>query len=152
MFYSASTKGFYTPAIHGMNIPNDAVEITDEYYHELLAGQSRGKKIVFDAVAGKPVLIDRPPMTFEQAMRFYDSAVQNRLDTFAATKGYSGISSAVSYAASTNEAFAADGARAIVLRDETWTAFYSIMNDAQQSGNVMPTLDEVIAQLPTLEW
>ena len=42
MFYSKSTGGFYSRAIHGDNIPADAVEITDEEHRELLEGQSRG--------------------------------------------------------------------------------------------------------------
>lgn len=37
--YSPTTKGFYTPEVHGENIPADAVEITDAEYSALLDGQ-----------------------------------------------------------------------------------------------------------------
>jgi hypothetical protein len=64
MFYSKSTGGFYNPAIH-TNIPVDAVEISEEYWNELLDGQAIGKMIVAND-EGYPVLVDRPgPTTAE---------------------------------------------------------------------------------------
>ena len=68
MHYSPSTNGFYTPEIHGENIPADAVEITREHYEALLQGQSSGKRIVADA-NGRPVLADPPPLTLDEAKR-----------------------------------------------------------------------------------
>ncbi len=60
MFYSKSTSGFYDTAIHGDNIPADAVEITKAEHTALLAGQSEGKRIVPGA-GGVPVLQEPPP-------------------------------------------------------------------------------------------
>lgn len=60
MFYSKTTGGFYDTAIHGDNIPADAVEITAEQHAALLQGQSEGKQIVGDE-NGYPVLQDPPP-------------------------------------------------------------------------------------------
>ena len=48
MYYSAQTGGFYDAAIHGDNIPSDAVEITTVYHTELLNEQSAGKMISSD--------------------------------------------------------------------------------------------------------
>lgn len=62
MFYSKSTGGFYDAAIHGDNIPADAVEITTEEHAALLAGQGQGKRIVADA-QGRPMLADPPAPT-----------------------------------------------------------------------------------------
>jgi hypothetical protein len=62
MFYSAKAAGFYDAALHGNNIPPDAVMITSEQHAALLAGQSQGKRIVADA-AGRPFLQDPPPPT-----------------------------------------------------------------------------------------
>lgn len=66
--YSASHRGFYDPAIHGDNIPDDAVGITDEQYAVLLDGQSAGKQIVLDS-NGYPVLQDRPAPTLAEAQQ-----------------------------------------------------------------------------------
>lgn len=62
MFYSKTTGGFYDEAIHGENIPADAVEISAEEHASLLAGQSSGKLIVADET-GHPVLADLPRPT-----------------------------------------------------------------------------------------
>ena len=59
MFYSKSTGGFYTREIHGENIPEDVVEITDEQHAALLEGQSQGQIISADE-EGNPILIDPP--------------------------------------------------------------------------------------------
>lgn len=93
MFYSPSTKGFYDEAIHGVRkllildqnwsgeegaeerntlidnpaclIPVDAIDISEEEYLALLAGQSAGKVIVPGA-GGAPVLAEPAPPTPEQ--------------------------------------------------------------------------------------
>lgn len=46
-YYSPSTGGFFTKEIHGNDIPNDAIEITDEYHQKLLDLQSSGNEIQF---------------------------------------------------------------------------------------------------------
>ena len=60
MFYSKTTGGFYDTAIHGDNIPADAVDITLTEHAALLLGQSQGKLITADTL-GRPVLTDPPP-------------------------------------------------------------------------------------------
>lgn len=65
MFYSKQTNYFYTTEIHGENIPDDAVEITQEQHAALLQGQSEGKVITADE-NGYPILVDPPAPTAEQ--------------------------------------------------------------------------------------
>lgn len=81
ILYSASTGGFYTPAIHGADIPADAVALKrGEIEHgELLTGTTRGQVIVADE-RGYPMLQDRPPET-DEALRL--RALAER-DTFLA--------------------------------------------------------------------
>ena len=59
MFYSASKGGFYSREIHGDNMPEDVIDITDDEYAALLSGQSDGKTIAPDA-SGFPILVDPP--------------------------------------------------------------------------------------------
>ena len=66
MYYAKSTGGFYDTAIHGNSIPADTVEITVEEHQALLEGQSQGKLIQADA-NGRPVLVDPPPLTLDEA-------------------------------------------------------------------------------------
>lgn len=65
MLYSKTTGGFYDRAIHGDNIPADAVEITTDEHAALLAAQSAGKIIQADQ-NGCPVAVDPPKPTAAQ--------------------------------------------------------------------------------------
>jgi hypothetical protein len=78
--------------------------------------------------------------------------VQARLDTFARTKGYDGILTACSYAASSDEAYRADALTCIALRDATWAAFYAVMAAVQSGAAGMPAPDALAALLPPLVW
>lgn len=60
MFYANSTGGFYDDSIHLDGMPADAVEVSDDEYRVLLAGQSQGRFIVIDD-GGVPSLQDRTP-------------------------------------------------------------------------------------------
>lgn len=62
MHYASSTNGFYSEAIHGDKIPNDAVEITSDKHAALMFAQSSGKRIEADA-NGYPIAVDPPPLT-----------------------------------------------------------------------------------------
>ncbi len=65
--YAASTRGFYDTEIHGENIPEGAVDITDAQHAALLAGEVSGKVISADA-DGKPILTDPPAPSLVDAI------------------------------------------------------------------------------------
>jgi hypothetical protein len=44
-YYSNLMKGFFCKEIHGKNIPEDSIEITQEKYRELLKKSDEGKNI-----------------------------------------------------------------------------------------------------------
>ena len=79
MFYSAQTKGFYDSAIHGDNIPADAVEITADHHAALLSAQSQGAAIQADA-SGAPVAVFPPPETLEQAVARLCTRIDSEAD------------------------------------------------------------------------
>lgn len=151
MFYSAEKNGFYAPEIHGDNIPADAVEITVEEHQILLEGQSQGKLIQTD-VNGRPTLVDPPPPTTDQIIAQYTDGVQQHLDTFARTRNYDGILSAATYATSQVPKFKAEGQYAVEARDATWAKCYEILAAVEAGSRPMPTLDELLAELPALVW
>lgn len=90
-----------------------------------------------------------PPFDLQGAVV---AAVQARLDTFARTRSYDGILSACTYATSTVAQFAAEGAYCVKARDSHWSTCYQFMADVQDGRRPTPTLDEVLASLPTLVW
>ena len=151
MKYAKSTNGFYDEAIHGDNIPADAVEITIEEHAALLEGQSQGKLIQADA-NGRPVLVDPPPPTPEQIIAQYTDGVQQHLDNFARTRNYDDILSAATYATSQVPKFEAEGQYAVEARDATWAKCYEILAAVEAGTRPMPTMDELLAELPVLVW
>lgn len=66
-YYSDFTKGFYAPEVH-KTIPDDSIEITEELYAELMAGQATGTKSIV-VKDGKVLLEDIIPSE-EEAMDF----------------------------------------------------------------------------------
>lgn len=81
-----------------------------------------------------------------------EQATQKRLDDFARTRNYDGILSLCTYATSTVPKFQSEGQYGVTARDATWAACYQIMADVQAGTRPMPTLDELLAELPVLTW
>lgn len=79
MFFSPSTRGFYAVDVHGSNMPQDAVEITDEKHAALLAGNAEGKQIASDAF-GCPILDDLPKPTYAQLRADEYPSIRDQLD------------------------------------------------------------------------
>lgn len=80
-------------------------------------------------------------------------AIQRRLDAFAQTRGYDGILSACTYAASAVAKFAAEGQTCVNLRDATWQAAYQLLAEVQAGTRPMPaSIDDIAADLPQLTW
>lgn len=78
---------------------------------------------------------------------------QQRLDTFAQTRGYDGILSACTYAASAVPRFSAEGQCAVAARDATWAALYTLLADVQAGVTPMPAgFADVEPLLPALDW
>ena len=75
-------------------------------------------------------------------------AVQTALDAFAQTRGYDGIMSACSYANSTDAQFKIEADYCITLRDETWRMGYAIVADVKSGLRPIPSMEELIAELP----
>lgn len=151
MFYSKSTGGFYTPEIHGDNIPADAVEITEAEHAALIEGQGKGKRIVADE-SGRPILQDPPPPTAEQIMARLKARVQLWLDEQARALGYDDIRSAVTYAEeSAVPQFQQEGRALRRLRSLAWARYYEILAEVQDGQRSIPTEEELIAEMEALK-
>ncbi|MDR2935655.1 MAG: hypothetical protein LBV70_07270 [Candidatus Adiutrix sp.] len=98
--------------------------------------------------------VEEPPPQPQPAQReaALKAALQARLDGFARTRGYDGILSAASYAASTDPRFAAEGQYAIQARDETWRAALAVFAQVAAGEREMPAVAGFMAELPELAW
>ena len=95
-----------------------------------------------------------PPPDVQQAAMpaAFTNAIQQHLDGFAQTRNYDGILSAATYATSTVPKFAAEGQYAVEARDSTWAGAYAILDAVLVGVRPMPSIEEVIAELPVLAW
>lgn len=81
MHYSAKNNAFYEDTMKGDYIqagswPDDLVEITDDLYDALFAGQSDGK-VITPGDDGRPVLTNPAPPTNEQLIAQANSRVKS---------------------------------------------------------------------------
>lgn len=155
MFYSKTTGGFYNIAIHGDNIPADAVKITTEQHAQLLSDQSAGATIQPDNT-GYPVAVFPPPPTVAEieqaAITALTAAVQKHLDDTAKQRNYDGIAPLCTYTGSSNQQFAAEGRAGVAWRDASWTICLQAISDIKAGKRSMPTAEELILELPALVW
>lgn len=93
-----------------------------------------------------------PPPDINEIVATYTIAIQKHLDSFAQTRSYDGILSAATYATSQVPKFKAEGQYAVEARDTTWAKCYEILAAVEAGSRPMPTLDELLAELPVLTW
>ena len=90
--------------------------------------------------------------TAEEIQKMLTDGVQAYMDTKAQERGYDNIHTACSYANSTDEVFKAEGTACLAWRDSVWRKCYTILDEVKTGKRAIPTLEEVIAELPVLVW
>lgn len=88
----------------------------------------------------------------EAQLAGFTADVQRHLDTTARARGYDGILSLCSYAASDQLRFGAEGKAGVAWRDAVWAACYEIVDAVRAGQRPVPTLAELIAELPAIDW
>lgn len=96
-----------------------------------------------DALKEQPLAVVTP---------LVEAAVQARLDAFARSRGYDSIAILCSYASSAHPRFGAEGRYGVAARDAHWQKYVEVMSEVQAGLRPTPTVDEVIAEMPTLSW
>jgi hypothetical protein len=140
------------------------------------------KEIVYgppeDGITKYPYIkgTEPPPLTPEQVEAQRITALQTRLDTllaagdlpgaqrlitgeidralnaFAGTRQYDSMASCASYSNDPDPQFALEGQYCLTMRSEVYRAGYAIMDAVKAGQRPMPTLAEVLAELPVLQW
>ena len=79
-------------------------------------------------------------------------AVQAHMDKVAQSKGYDNIFTCIGYANSTVPSFKAEAEVAIRWRDAVWLKCHELLDKFHAGEIGVMTVDEVIAQLPEINW
>lgn len=150
MYFSKSTTGFYDSNIHKV-MPEDAVEISSEYYQILLEGQSEGKEITHTN-SDQPVLKDKV-VTLADRIKQYDTELTYFIDEKAKSLNYANIYTAISFRNDPNPKFAAEAEALFLWRSAVWTYVNDLLEESLEDLRLHPehTLPgplDVIASLP----
>lgn len=93
-----------------------------------------------------------PAPTPEQIIKSYEDAVQKHLDQTAQSRGYDNTYTCLSYLSSTDEIWNREANAFNAWRDQVWRKCHEILN-AVMAGTIQPpTVEELIAQLPVIDW
>ena len=82
----------------------------------------------------------------------FTAIVQEWLDKTVQQRGYDNIHTACTYAYSTDATFAAEGAACVTWRDKVWRYCYGVLDKVLAGERAVPTAEELISELPKLEW
>ena len=104
----------------------------------------------YEEIVGS-VYIDAP-LTEEQIQAHLTQVVQNYMDKTVQTRGYDNIHTACTYANSTDETFKAEGTACVAWRDAVWRKCYDILAEVKAGTREIPTEEELLAELPVLDW
>ena len=97
-------------------------------------------------------IVPTPADIAHQVQRMLISAVHNHLDAAARSAGYDDIKSAVTYADEPAvPKFQAEGQRFRAWRSLVWAACYAMLDDVLAGTRTVPTVDELLAELPAPE-
>ena len=92
------------------------------------------------------------PPTIEGIKKIYENAVQAHLDATAQSHGYDNTYTCLSYLDSSNEKWKREANIFNLWRDSVWHKCHEILNAFMCGAIPQPTIEEVIAQLPKIEW
>ena len=127
----------------------ELLEITPSDYQALFAAQAQGKMI--QALDGRPVAVDPPPLTWEQRKSVYVASVQAFLDKTAKSAGYNDLKDVISYVDEPSvPKFQADGIAFRTWRSLCWAYCYDQFAAIEQGKRETPTSAELMTELPAL--
>lgn len=82
----------------------------------------------------------------------YAAAIQAHVDATVKAKGYANGVALAGYSTSTIPTWAAEAATFIAWRDATWIYAYTELAKVQGGHRTQPTISELVAELPAIEW
>ena len=85
-------------------------------------------------------------------MQAYKQAVEQHLDTVAQERDYGSILHLCSYPPSGHPTWKAEGEAGVAWRDAVWAHCFQVFDDIANGERSAPTMDELVEELPEMEW
>ena len=82
----------------------------------------------------------------------YEEAVQKYLDQVVQQKGYDNVYTCLTYKDDPDPIFSAEAAAVLAWRSQVWRTAQGILNQWMSGKIQQPTISDVLAFLPTLDW
>lgn len=93
-----------------------------------------------------------PEPTVEEILKGYEDAVQAHLDATAQSRDYDNTYTCLSYLSSTDEKWNRESNAFNAWRDQVWRKCHEILNAFMAEKIQQPTVEELLAQLPVIDW
>ena len=79
-------------------------------------------------------------------------SVQEHLDSKAQERNYDNIHTACTYINSSDSVFASEAYALLLWRDKVWRECYYILDDVKAGRRPIPSVSELLAELPVFSW
>lgn len=131
------------------------------YSAEVWAYENHALIVCSETVAGSPtacgsqvwtIVEDPNYVSPEKLLKEYETAIQDFLDKTAQSRGYDNTYTCLSYLNSTVEKWKIESNKFLVWRDEVWTKVHAILDEFNAGKIPQPSLNDVIEQLPKIDW
>ena len=130
-------KTYNTTKDGSLAIDNTTIPEGHRFYAQALEEVEAGEAEILPYAAPLPTEAD------------YSAAIQAKLDEAAKAKGFDSIHTAASYADEPSvPVFQSDGIAFREMRSLVWAKSYEILEEVKTGARPMPTIDELLAELP----
>lgn len=133
----------------------DGSEVTEEvtyYNYRYNSFSFKNGEMDINYIKENPAIFLFYGPEFDKRKKAIVDAVQKMMDETAQSRNYDDIFTAISYKDSTVESFRNEALACLEWRDNVWVTCYAILNDVVTMKRDLPELDEILAELPTINW
>ncbi len=93
-----------------------------------------------------------PELTQEEILQQFMDQIENWMDQVAAERGYKSMERLCTYVGDPNTLWDAEGQAGLTFRSAVWVKAIEIENDVLAGTRPIPTIEEVLAEMPTINW
>lgn len=148
-YFICPQKMHFLKAMEG-TLPSEYIQVTmDEYFH-IFHMVKHGEYVFSGSNEENPLEVVKRTASLEELVKMYDFAVEELLNKEARKKGYADIRSAALRAAIPESPFYQEGKKYAIWMDEVYSACYKIQSDVFQGSREIPTVEELLSELPKL--